>query len=461
MTKIQDLLDKLEDERSKWNLTDSDLAKFNTYWNLRINTDLNKWWDIWNVHMDSLNKTWDNYKNTAFQTANQLANVTFDAANKQTAIEKAKNSVKEARSDETRAELLKTTGEFKDKQETRYQDVKDITNRQKSIANREANIAQAKAGRYWDVFSDWAMANVKNDIIAKYGKNILSAEQYALNTNRTIDNDLLNVWLKELDDKNSRDAFKNTLLDKENSYMLNAIKEAADWNKKAIKDVETFYQAYTKQKADEEFKMSTHTERREWLDNEFESLDETQKISMLRDLSQWIPWYNLVADRLPSLIETYNREWLSLAEMRGKIEKTAELALTWNQQLASIQAIPEDKRTDEQNAFLKQALRRWLEVKERSDRSSDKTIKQSDEREERDRNTYEQNKDNRRNALEEEQLKKQERVNRIKNIKTYKEKLSKYENALNSKSVDWLYKGKPIKYWKNKIRTALRKKYDI
>jgi len=37
------------------------------------------------------------------------------------------------------------------------------------------------------------MANVKNDIIAKYGKNILSAEQYALNTNRTIDNDLLNV----------------------------------------------------------------------------------------------------------------------------------------------------------------------------------------------------------------------------------------------------------------------------
>jgi hypothetical protein len=37
---------------------------------------------------------------------------------------------------------------------------------------------------------------------------------------------LLNVGIKELEDKNMRDAFKDALLDKENSYIFDAIDKA-------------------------------------------------------------------------------------------------------------------------------------------------------------------------------------------------------------------------------------------
>lgn len=374
---MKKLLDDLEKARKDWRLTDEHINEFNKSWNVKINTfnknatpesneTLNK-----NIHLESLNKSWENFKDNAFNTAWQLKNEIFDAAKKWQDITKAANNIKTNRTDKTRGELLKTTGDFKDKQDKRYQEVNNIVDRQKNIANREANIAAAKAGRYWDIYSDWEMANIKNNVIKKYWTNISNAEQYALNTNRTIDNDLLNVWLKEVADKDKRDAFKNVLLDKENSYMLNAVKEASEWNKKAIQDVGNFYNTYVKLKANDQFQRSQNTDRRADFEKEFATLDSKQKTNMLHDLTYKLPGFNIVADRLPALINKYPS--LSLDELRLKVEKIANLWLTWSQQIPVILSKPEKNRTDAEKALVQNYLKRSLEEQQRSDRHTSTT----------------------------------------------------------------------------------------
>ena len=357
---VSKLLEELEKERKEWFLTDNDLSEFNKSWILNIDTRVvDAKWDSANNNIDELNKTWLNYKRTADNTANTLANIAFKEAEDKTAIEVDKTKVKNARSDETRKEFLENTEDFKDKQDTRYKEVAEITDQQERIANREANIWRAQAWQHWDIYSDSAMANIRNDIIQKYGKNILNAKQYELATNRTIDNDLLNVGLKELADKDKRDIFKNVLLDKDNSYILSAVSEAAAWNKKAVKDVETFFQTYTKLKADWEQTRSNNTERRDAFDKEFEGLSANRKGDMLRDLSFNLKWFALVADWIPKLIKKYPTLWIG--QLKAKVAKMAELALTGKQQIATIWAIPEDDRTEAQKKLLQYYLSEWFE----------------------------------------------------------------------------------------------------
>lgn len=327
-----------------------------------------------NTNYDELNKTGQNYQNVINDRAKKLSDITYDAAWKQTDIEVAASKEKTARSDATRAELLDVTWDFKDKQDQRYTDVADITKRQENIANRQANISAAKAGQYGDIYSDGGLANIKNDIIATYGANILNAEQYALNTNRTIDNDLLNVGLTEIQDKDKRDAFKDVLLDKNNSYMLNAIAVAAEGDKQAINDISQFYQTYIKQKADNEATRAWFTEGRAGFEEEFKSVDAVGKATILKDNSATLPGYSVIADRLPELINKYPN--LSLSELEAKVAKISELALTAKQQLPTIIAKPEADRTEIEKDLLLTYGTRGLEEQQASDRSTAETIAQ-------------------------------------------------------------------------------------
>jgi len=368
------LLEQLEESRKNWTLTDKDVAEFNKSWALTINTSLNDWDNIKNVHYEELNKTWENYSNIVNDRASKLKATTMDAANKQTDIEVAKSKIKTERSDDTREDLLEVTWDFKDKQEDRYKQVAEITDRQERIANRQANMSAASAWKYGDIFTDGGMANIKNDIISRFGEQILSAEQYELNTNRTIDNDLMNVGLTEITDKDKRDSFKDVLLDKDNAYILNAISVAAEWDKEAIKDVSNFYEAYVKQKADNESKRAWFTEQAAGMENEYQSLDVFGKAQLLQRQTWTITWYGLIADRIPALINKYPNA--TLAELEWKVAKIAELALTAKQQLPTIIAKSEDDRTQVEKDILKTYWDRGLQEMQNSDRSTSETLAQ-------------------------------------------------------------------------------------
>lgn len=356
---IEDLFNKLEEEKKSWRLTQEDMDSFNSSWALSISSRND------NLQFESANQTWKEYEANTLKTANKVADIAYDQADKKLWIEEAASNEKIARSDETRKELLETTGDFKNKQDTRYQEVADITKRQENIANREANIAVAKAWKYWDVFTDNQRNTIKNDVINKYGQNILSAEQYELNTNRTIDNDLLNVWLKELEDKNNRDVFKDALLDKENSYILTAIDKAATGNTDAVKDVQTFYNSMVKQKADEETTRWLISEKVQSREKEYADYDPTTKIAFVKDLTKNFEWIGYVWDSIWEMINKYPQA--SLEDIVSKITKEAQYAKDqsiMNNTLAQKSA--EDRTATEENSF-NTAIDRWQDARYRWD----------------------------------------------------------------------------------------------
>ena len=107
------------------------------------------------------------------------------------------------------------------------------------------------------------------------------------------------------------------------------------------------------------------------MQSEYETSDIETKAALLRDLSYETPWYSLVVDRIPGLIDTYPN--MTLSELQWKVAKIGELALTAKQQIPAILAIDPDKRTQAQKDVLDTYFTRWLEEQERSDMSTPDT----------------------------------------------------------------------------------------
>ncbi len=150
------------------------------------------------------------------------------------------------------------------------------------------------------------------------------------------------------------------------------LKKASEWNKKAIKDVSAVYEWFMKRKAQEEKNRSKFTQTRAATQKEYEWLDLPWKVALLKDWNKWVPWFNIIADRLPSLVNKYPN--LSVAEMGLKIRKIAELALTAKSKLDIILSKKEEDRTQEEKDLVRQYLSRWVEERDRSDRITEDTI---------------------------------------------------------------------------------------
>lgn len=384
MSDIKKLLNQVKEAREKWNLSDDDLKFLSNLWTLSTTSR------IQDVHNDEFNAIWWNYSDNAYKTAALKKEVDFDAANKLTNIEEASSKVKEKRSDDTRAELLDNTWVYRDKQEQRYKDIQDIVDTQKRIANRQANIEAAQSWRYWDVYTDSTESNIKNDIINRYWDNISAAMQYALQNNRAVDQDVLNVWLTEVNDKDKRDAFKDALLDKNNSYIMDAIRSAAAWDKKALEDVENFYQAAVRDRWEKAIERSWQTQKREFYEKEFKSLSREWKAQMLRDFTYNVPWYSLVADYIPEFIKNYPD--LSLSELVGKMNKAWEYALSNKQLVASLQWDPNNWTEDQRKSY-NYILNEWYHRLQEWNRTYPHTVNDSRNNTDRDwvNNTYNQN----------------------------------------------------------------------
>ena len=367
MANIKNLLKELENAKKKWELSSDDLSFLSNLWDANITTRL----DI-DVNNEELNKIWKNYSDNAYSTATKKRELEYDTANKLWNIETASSNIKEARSDDTRQELLWNTSDYKTKQDERYKQVQDIIDTQKRIANRQANIEVANAWRYWDIYSDSTIQNIKNDTINRYWQNILNAMNTALSNNRQIDSDILNVWLTEVNDKNTRDAYKDALLDKNNSYILDAIKLARDWDKKAIEDVENFFQSAVRTRWENTLTRDEQSQRREFYEKEFASLSPEWKAQMLADFSSNVAWYSLVADYIPRMVENYPN--LSLSELVWKMTKVWEYALSWKQLAEQFATINPEYLTDNQKDLLDMFSVKWYTYTNDADQTYPTTI---------------------------------------------------------------------------------------
>lgn len=143
-------------------------------------------------------------------------------------------------------------------------------------------MAAAQAGASGVQLSQGAMDDVKNDIMAKYGSNIANAEQFRLETNKSIDQALRDTGLAIFDKQGAIDTFKNALLDAEFEPVLNALTAAALGKKEAAKDIADYYKKYIDKKAEEEYTRVAASETRAAKDKEWASATKDQKYALIR-----------------------------------------------------------------------------------------------------------------------------------------------------------------------------------
>jgi len=281
-------LNSLKKDKAAWKKVDANRLK-----SLKDST-MNLWigWRSNNFNMNKANETGKKLE----QNANAIADAT------------AKNSVKfwkkisdktierdapkldrvEKREDDVK-EVIDDYKDISDNQ--RRDELSDITDRQKGIASRQANIAAAKAGSQWVQLSEWEKISIKDDIIAKYGQNIMTAEQYELENNRTIDADLKNIGIQEFEIQSNIDQFKDVIRDNAFAPILNALDEAKKWNQKAIDDVASFYQEIVRNKGIEESERGLQRERLQDTEQEYQGMDLAQKAAYTRAKMVSIPWF--------------------------------------------------------------------------------------------------------------------------------------------------------------------------
>lgn len=161
--------------------------------------------------------------------------------------------------------------------EDRRKQASKIVQRQEWIASRQANIAAARAAQWWVQLSDSDMEDIKNDIISKYWENVASAEQFALQTNMSLDQALTQLDSNIFKDKQAIDNFVNQLDEKEVAPVLSALAEASKWNAQAINDAKNFFNNIITKKADEEAWRMLENERTEDWQRQWTWMNQRQK----------------------------------------------------------------------------------------------------------------------------------------------------------------------------------------
>lgn len=196
-------------------------------------------------------------------------------------------------------------------------DAEKIFKRQDEIASRGANVAAAQAGESGLLMSQGALEDIKQDTLAKYGTNILNAEQFKQQTNMNIDQALKDTGLAIFDKKSAIDAFKDSLSDAELAPVLNALQAAATGNTDAANQIADYYKKFIDKKAEEEYTRTMAAESRVARNKEWEAAKTTSdRYSILKAYAPEIAPYSDIVNQLLA-----NYPGISQDELLGKVAK--------------------------------------------------------------------------------------------------------------------------------------------
>lgn len=269
------------------------------------------WTSTENPNTKQFDETGLAYEENAKKMATDTANSAMDRAKQEQAVIQQRDADKLARSS-NQEQKLKTIEDRANKNfQNRRDDAEELLAQQNYIAEKNANITAAQASQSWLALSQSEVDSIRNDTIAKYGQNIANAMDYKNKTNMTIDEALTRTGLDIFNKQAEIDKFKDALTDAEFAPILNAVQKAAEWDKKAIDDVYTFYQKYADKKAEEEYNRVAKTERYIAEENQFATADSAMKERIIFEQLQWwpntpaTPWFQYIIQNVPWIIARY------------------------------------------------------------------------------------------------------------------------------------------------------------
>lgn len=271
-----------------------------------------KWTDyLWatsthNINDDAYNANVNVYKKQQEDNQKALNNEEMLWGQLQSNLKKETNKLARDRVDEQQKQLDLDRKNSESNIQKDKEDAYKLVQDQKRIAWRQANIASYRATASWLQLSEQDLQSIEDDVISKYWDKINNAQQFANQTNISLNSALKSIAWDHFKTKESLNKYIDSLDVSEEVPLMNALKAATDWNKKAINDVNSLVEANLKTKVWEEFNRASEVERLESNNRQFANMNDTQKrAKLMDDLSKvvidWVEtdvWSMLVDDMM-------------------------------------------------------------------------------------------------------------------------------------------------------------------
>lgn len=266
--------------------------------NLNINSAQNPW-------AEKQAQTVANMETTVRNTNDANKAIINAAAETETSLVNQRDAQKYARLNQQEQRLNNIESTFDQQVGDRRWDLDTIRKRQEAVAARNANMAVAQAGQGWLQLSEWEKQSINDDTLAKYGENIITADQARYQWNASLDQAQKGAKLEVYAKRSDINGLLASLDDAGKAALIDAARKARDGDIEAEKQVANSILEYQKKKSDEAYTRFAHQYYFLVEENIFQSLDDNMKISFIADKIKAVWWSDVASKTISDAITQY------------------------------------------------------------------------------------------------------------------------------------------------------------
>lgn len=226
-----------------------------------------------------------------------------NAAGTETSLVNQRDAQKYARLNQQEQRLNNIENTFDQQVWERRWDLDTIRKRQEAVAARNANMAVAQAGQGWVQLSEWEKQSINDDTLAKYGENIITADQARYQWNASLDQAQKGAKLEVYAKRSDINGLLASLDDAGKAALIDAARKARDGDIEAEKQVANSILEYQKKQADEQYTRYATVERQNAEENAFRTGSTEQKIAQLTANVGQTPWAEFSNKNIADLLE--------------------------------------------------------------------------------------------------------------------------------------------------------------
>lgn len=271
----------------------------------------------YDIGLDSIESTIRQANTAKKATINELGQT-------ETALVNERDKAKYDRIDQQKERLDNIESTFNQNTATRREDLDKIRQRQEAIASRNANMSVAQAGAGWVLLSEWEKQSINEDVQAKYGENILSADQQRNQANTALDQAVKGTALEVYAKRSDINGLLASLDDAGKAALIDAARKAQAGDAAAEDQVANALLQYKNKQTDESYTRFAVTERQMAEENTFRNAAPEIKLAMVTANVWQIPGAEFANKNIADLFEAEPN--ISFEAATNKIKWQAAMA---------------------------------------------------------------------------------------------------------------------------------------
>jgi hypothetical protein len=166
-------------------------------------------------------------------------------------------------------------------------------------------MAVAQAGQGWVQLSEWEKQSINDDTLAKYGENIITADQARYQWNASLDQAQKGTKLEVYAKRSDINGLLASLDDAGKAALIDAARKARDGDIEAEKQVANSILEYQKKKADEAYTRFAQQEGNTDEEITYQNLSDAMKVSFIADKIRSVWWSDVASKTISDAINQY------------------------------------------------------------------------------------------------------------------------------------------------------------